>query len=159
VEHPWDVSPLSNRTVLLGQYTQRLDDKNRLTVPVKFRGDFDPDIVVTRGLDDCLWAFTREGWDAFHTEQSSRLDGFSREARQMRRFFFSAAHEAKLDKQGRVALPAGLMEHAGLDREIVVTGTGEHLEIWNRDKWADVVSESQGSMEDVAERFAREPQG
>ena len=58
-----------------------------------------------------------------------------------------------------MALPAALMEHAGLDREIVVTGTGEHLEIWNRDKWADVVSESQGSMEDVAERFAREPQG
>ncbi len=109
-------------TVLLGQYTQRLDDKNRLTVPAKFRADFDPDIVVTRGLDDCLWAFTKDGWDAFHTEQSSRLDGFSREARQMRRFFFSAAHEAKLDKQGRVALPAGLMDHAGLDREIVVTG-------------------------------------
>ncbi len=146
-------------TVLLGQYTQRLDDKNRLTVPAKFRAGFDPDIVVTRGLDGCLWAFTKDGWDAFHTEQSSRLDGFSREARQMRRFFFSGAHEAKLDRQGRVALPAGLMEHAELDREIVVTGTGEHLEIWNRDKWAGVVSESQGSMEDVAERFAREPQG
>jgi MraZ protein len=151
-----DVSEL---TVLLGQYTQRLDDKNRLTVPARFRIDFDPDIVVTRGLDGCLWAFTEAGWSAFHTEQSSRLDGFSREARQMRRFFFSGAHEAKLDKQGRVALPAALMEHAELDREVVITGTGEHLEIWNRDKWAHVVSESQGSMEDVAERFAREPQG
>ena len=51
----------------------------------------------------------------------------------MRRFFFSAAHEATPDKQGRVALPAALMEHASLDREVVVTGTGEHLEIWNRD--------------------------
>jgi DNA-binding transcriptional regulator/RsmH inhibitor MraZ len=51
------------------------------------------------------------------------------------------------------------MEHAGLDREVVVTGTGEHLEIWNRDDWANVVNESQGSVEDVAERFAREPKG
>jgi MraZ protein len=150
---------VSDLTVLLGQFTQRLDDKNRLTVPVKFRAGFDPDIVVTRGLDGCLWAFTKDGWDEFHTEQSSRLDRFSREARQMRRFFFSGAHEGKLDKQGRLALPAALMEHAGLDREVVITGTGEHLEIWNRDKWSDVVSESQGSMEDVAERFAREPQG
>ena len=51
------------------------------------------------------------------------------------------------------------MEHANLDREVVVTGTGEHLEIWNRDDWASVVNESQGSVEDVAERFAREPKG
>ena len=77
----------------------------------------------------------------------------------MQRFFFSAAHEATPDKQGRVALPSSLMEHATLDREVVVTGIGEHLEIWNRDAWARVVSESQGSVEDVAERFAREPKG
>ena len=77
----------------------------------------------------------------------------------MRRFFFSGAHEATPDKQGRLALPASLMEHAGLDREIVVTGTGEHLEIWNRDDWARRRQRVQGSMEDVAERFAREPKG
>ena len=138
---------------------QRLDDKNRLTVPAKFRRASRPEIVVTRGLDGCLWAFTLDGWEAFQLQQIDRLDGFSREARTMRRFFFSAAHEATPDKQGRVALPASLMEHASLDREVVVTGTGEHLEIWNRDDWANVVNESQGSVEDVAERFAREPKG
>ena len=78
----------------------------------------------------------------------------------MRRFFFSGGARGEARQAGaRGAACARLMEHAGLDREVVVTGTGEHLEIWNRDKWADVVSESQGSMEDVAERFAREPQG
>lgn len=146
-------------TVLLGEYPQRLDDKNRLTVPARLRDRFVDGIVVTRGLDGCLWAFTREGWDGFQSEQSSRLDGFSRQARQMRRFFFAGAHVAEIDKQGRVAVPAPLMEHASLDREIVIAGNGEHLEIWNRDAWATVVSESQGSMEDVAEHFAREPQG
>jgi transcriptional regulator MraZ len=151
--------PHRNPTVLLGQYPQRLDEKNRLTVPAKFRPRFAAGIVVTRGLDGCLWAYTLDGWEAFQLQQIDRLDGFSREARTMRRFFFSAAHEATPDKQGRVALPAALMEHANLDREVVVTGTGEHLEIWNRDDWANVVNESQGSVEDVAERFAREPKG
>jgi MraZ protein len=152
-------TPRPEPSVLLGQYPQRLDEKNRLTVPVKFRPRFAAGIVVTRGLDGCLWAFTLEGWEAFQREQVDRLDGFSREARTMQRFFFSAAHEATPDKQGRVALPLSLMEHATLDREVVVTGIGEHLEIWNREAWARVVSESQGSVEDVAERFAREPKG
>ena len=152
-------TPRPEPTVLLGQYPQRLDEKNRLTVPARLRPRFEAGIVITRGLDGCLWAYTLEGWEAFQLQQIDRLDGFSREARQMRRFFFSAALEATPDKQGRVALPAALMEHANLDREVVVTGTGEHLEIWNRDDWANVVNESQGSVEDVAERFAREPKG
>ena len=152
-------TPRPEPTVLLGQSPQRLDEKNRLTVPARLRPRFEAGIVITRGLDGCLWAYTLEGWEAFQLQQIDRLDGFSREARQMRRFFFSAAHEATPDKQGRVALPSALMEHATLDREVVVTGIGEHLEIWNRDAWARVVSESQGSVEDVAERFAREPKG
>ena len=74
-------SPRPDLSVLLGQYPQRLDEKNRLTVPAKFRPRFAAGIVVTRGLDGCLWAFTMEGWEAFQREQVDRLDGFSREAR------------------------------------------------------------------------------
>jgi MraZ protein len=140
--------------MLLGEYEHTLDDKNRLTLPAKFRQDFAEGIVVTRGMDGCLFAYTRADWSSLVERRLSTLDPLSKEGRRMQRFFFSGAAETELDKQGRVGLPSALLEHAKLGRDVVVAGVHDHLEIWDRAAWRTELAEVEGSAEDVAERLA-----
>jgi transcriptional regulator MraZ len=140
--------------MLLGEYEHTLDEKNRLTLPAKFRQAFGEGVVVTRGMDGCLFVFTRSAWDEFVADRLEGLNTFSREARQMNRFIFAGATEAELDKQGRVMVPPALLEHASLGREVVVAGVRDHVEIWDRDAWRKQIEEVEGSVELVAERLA-----
>ena len=140
--------------MLLGQYDHTLDDKNRLTLPAKFRKAFAEGVVVTRGLDGCLYAFRREDWDRLVESRLSTLDPLSPEGRRLQRHFFSGAAEAELDKQGRVMIPTQLIEHAKLGKEVVVAGVNDRLEIWDRAAWRKELAEVEGSAEDVAERLA-----
>jgi MraZ protein len=139
--------------MLLGEYEHTLDDKNRLTLPAKFREAFGGGVVVTRGMDGCLYAYTREDFGRL-VERMRTLDPLSREARVINRHFFSGATDAELDKQGRVMIPAALLASGGLQREVVVAGVYDHVEIWNRAAWRTHLEEVEGSAEHVAERLA-----
>jgi len=140
--------------MLLGAHEHTIDDKNRLTLPAKFRQAFADGIVVTRGLDGCLYAFRRPDWDRLLESRLATLDPLSPEGRRLERFFYSGASETELDKQGRVMVPRELMEHAKLGREVVVAGVKDRLEIWDRAAWRRELAEVEGSAEDVAERLA-----
>lgn len=140
--------------MLLGEYEHSLDDKNRLTLPARFRQSFSDGVVLGRGMDGCLVVYTRDGWERFVENRLAELDPFSKEARQMSRFMFAGASEAELDKQGRVMVPPPLVQHAALEREVVVAGVRDHLEIWDRAAWREQLQEVEGSAELVAERLA-----
>jgi MraZ protein len=140
--------------VLLGEFEHTLDDKNRLTLPARFRQELAGGLVVTRGMDGCLYAYAREAWERLVESRLGSLDPLSPEGRQMQRFFFSGAAEATPDKQGRIMLPAPLIQHAKLGRDVVVAGVYDHLEIWARDAWRTQMREVEGSAEHVAERLA-----
>ena len=140
--------------MLLGEHEHTIDDKNRLTLPAKFRQDFADGIVLTRGLDGCLFAYRRADWERIVETRLTQLDQLSKEGRRLHRHFFSGAAEAELDKQGRVMVPAALIEHAKLGREVVVAGVHDRLEIWDRAAWRDELKQVEGSAEDVAERLA-----
>jgi MraZ protein len=140
--------------MLLGEYEHTLDDKNRITLPAKFRAAFAAGVVLTRGMDGCLYAYRQEDWDRLVESRLAGLDPLSQEGRRMQRFFFSGAAEAELDKQGRVMIPPALIEHAGLGRNLVVAGVRDHLEIWDGAAWRRELKEVEGSAEDVAERLA-----
>ena len=140
--------------MLLGEYEHTIDDKNRVTLPSRFRQMFAAGVVVTRGIDPCLAVYTRADWDEYVAAQLAGLSSFNREARQMRRYLFSAAIETELDKQGRITLPAALMKYARLDRDVVVAGVQDHVEIWDRAAWRTQLEEVEGSAELVAERLA-----
>jgi MraZ protein len=140
--------------MLLGAYEHTIDDKNRLTLPAKFRQAFADGVVVTRGLDGCLFAFRRPDWDRLVESRLATLDPLSEEGRRLNRFFFSGAAEAELDKQGRMMLPAPLIEHASLGRDVVVAGVNDRLEIWDRAAWRKELAEVEGRAEHVAERLA-----
>jgi MraZ protein len=140
--------------MLLGEYAHTLDDKNRLTLPAKFRESFVGGGVVTRGLDGCLYLFAREKWDDLVSGRLSELDPLLEETRLMNRYFFSGAAEAEPDKQGRINVPSALIEHAHLGREVVVAGVHDHLEIWDRAAWREHLKQVEGSAQHVAERLA-----
>ena len=139
--------------MLLGEHEHSLDYKNRLTLPARLRAAFEDGVVVTRGLDGCLFAYPRAEWEQMAGRLQS-LDPLSQESRMMQRHFFAGAAQGELDKQGRLVLPPSLIEHAGLTREITVAGVHDHLEIWDRAKWRQQLHEVEGSAEDVAERLA-----
>jgi MraZ protein len=140
--------------MLLGAHDHTIDDKNRLTLPAKFREAFQDGVVITRGFDGCLYAYRRPDWDRLVESRLATMDPLSKENRRIQRFIFSGASESDLDKQGRVMLPAQLLEHAKLGREVVVAGVHDHLEIWDRAAWRAELAEVEGSAEDVAERLA-----
>jgi MraZ protein len=142
--------------MLLGEYAQRLDEKHRVTIPARLRDAFADGVFVTRGLDRCVALYARDGWEDFVASQTARLDPFTREGRQMERFLFGGAVEAELDRQGRVAIPAPLLQHAALQREIVVAGVRDRLEIWDREAWERALVDLEGSAEVVAERLVRD---
>jgi MraZ protein len=140
--------------MLLGEYEHTIDDKNRLTLPARFRQAFADGIVVTRGMDGCHYAYARADWEELVSGRLATLDPLLKEGRRMQRFFFSAAVEGALDKQGRVMLPAALVQHANLGREVVVAGVYDHVEIWDRALWREELAQVEGGAEDVAERLA-----
>jgi MraZ protein len=140
--------------MLLGEFEHTIDDKNRLTLPAKFRQALSGGIVITRGMDGCLYCYPRSDWERLVEGRLTGLDPLNKEGRLMRRYFFAGASETEPDKQGRVLLPATLAKNAGIDREVVIAGVGDHLEIWDRKTWQAHVTEFEGSAEDVAERLA-----
>jgi MraZ protein len=142
--------------MLLGEYEHTIDDKNRLTLPARFRESFSEGVVISRGMDRCLSVYPRAEWDSAVDARLGALDPLSREARSLQRYFYSAASEAELDKQGRIVIPAGLIEYAELGRDVVLAGVRDRLEVWSRDAWQKQRDEIEGSAEHVAQRLATE---
>ena len=140
--------------MFLGEFEHSVDDKNRLILPARFRDALADGVVVTRGIDGCLYAYSREDWDRLADERLGSLDLLSSDDRMIQRYFFSAATDAKPDKQGRIMLPTPLLEYAKLGREVIVAGVNDHLEIWDRAAWRKLIADVEGRVEDVAERLA-----
>jgi MraZ protein len=140
--------------MLLGEYEHTIDDKNRLTLPAKFREQLAAGVVVTRGMDGCLYAWPAAEWRDRFEARVSGLDPLQPDSRKLQRHFFSGAAEAELDKQGRIMIPSALLRYAGLSRDVVIAGVSDHLEIWDRETWRRELTEVEGSAEHVAERLA-----
>jgi len=140
--------------MLLGEHEHSLDDKNRLTLPARLREQLGEDVVVTRGMDGCLYAYARGKWDDL-AARIGGLDNLSAASRKVQRLFFASAVASSLDKQGRMVIPAVLLERAEIGREVTVAGVYDHLEIWDRAAWRAHVQEIEGTAEDVAEQLAR----
>jgi MraZ protein len=140
--------------MFIGTYEHTIDEKSRLTLPARFREALGGGVVLARGIDGNVAVYPRETWKVTVEARMSVLDPLSREARELRRFFFSGAGEADIDGSGRVLVPAPLVRHAGLEREVVVAGNHDHLELWNPTAWERHLTAVEGSVEHAAERLA-----
>ena len=140
--------------MFIGTYEHTIDEKSRLTLPARFREALGDGVVLARGLDGNVAVYPRETWRMTVEARIAALDPLSREARELRRFFFSGAADADVDRQGRILVPAALTRHAKLDRDVVVAGSYDHLELWSPAAWEQQLHAVEGSAEHAAERLA-----
>jgi len=140
--------------MFLGEFNHSLDDKGRLTLPAKFREQLAPGIVITRGLDGCLFVFTYEDWSKFTSQLSEKLPFTQKSARDLTRFFFAGASHIIPDRQGRILIPPFLREYAQLGMAAVITGANTRLEVWNPTRWQEMMQEVELNAEQVAEQFS-----
>lgn len=128
--------------MFLGTYTPRLDDKNRLVLPARFREPLAAGLVITRGQERCLSVWSAEGFRRA-TEQlgtSSYAPLTSKSARDYLRVLFAGAHDEVPDKQGRVTIPQPLRDYAGLVRDCAVIGANSRVEIWSAQAWEEYLA-------------------
>ena len=130
-----------------------MDEKGRLTLPSRLRPYFEGGIVITKGVDRCLFAFPPEEWAAFKANINANAD-LSAKGRQLSRMFFSMAFEASLDRQGRVLIPTKLARYASLSRNVTIAGVDDRLEIWDTGEWNRYLTGADGSFADIIEEFA-----
>ena len=138
--------------MFMGEYSHTIDTKGRLIIPSRFREELGETFVVTKGLDGCLFVFSDEEWKAFEIKLKS-LPLTNKNARQYARFFVAGATPCELDKQGRILLPATLREFAGLEKDVVLTGMLNRIEIWSKDKWNENNSLDDVAMDEIAEQM------
>lgn len=117
-----------------GEHSQKMDTKGRVIVPAKFREQLGGELVITRGLDDCLFAYSKEAWGVLE-EKLSSLPFADKKVRSFNRFFLAGATDLEADKLGRILMPPALRKFANLDKEVVWVGVGDRIEIWDIDKW------------------------
>jgi MraZ protein len=134
----------------MGEYNHTVDTKGRLIIPSKFRELLGEECSVTKGLDGCLFVFPQNEWNAFE-EKLRTLPLTQKGARQFTRFFVAGATPCELDKQGRILLPATLREFAGLDKDVVLAGMLNRIEIWSKAKWTE--NNAYDDMDDIAEQM------
>jgi MraZ protein len=139
--------------MLLGEFEHTIDDKSRITVPAKFRPKLESGMVVTKGIDPCLWLYPADVW-AELAERIKALPLSDPTAREFRRQAFGGASDSVPDKQGRVILPVYLREYANIDRQAVIVGLDDHCEIWNPERWRARQELSDRNPEQRAEKFA-----
>jgi MraZ protein len=117
-----------------GEFQYAVDDKGRVIVPPAFRDFVEDGMVVTRGMEGCLYVFPLAAWQRIET-RLTELPLTDPEARNFVRFFYSGAAKAKLDSAGRITLPSTLRSFAEVESNVVVAGAPNRLEIWNEDRW------------------------
>ena len=139
--------------MLLGEYNHSIDEKSRVIVPSKFRDDLGSTFVVTKGFDKCLFAFSITEWQNFEA-QLRALPLSNENARKYVRYFTAGATECQVDKQGRILIPANLKEHAGLKKELVITGVSTRAEIWDKETWDKYTSAENIDLDEIASHMS-----
>lgn len=136
--------------MFLGTFTPKLDDKGRLILPAKFRDELSDGLVVTRGQERCLYVFGEREFERMH-ERIREAPITSKQSRDYLRVFLSGAHAETPDKQGRVTVPQGLREYAGLDRDLAVIGAGSRAEIWDAEAWQQYLTAQESAFAEIEE--------
>ena len=140
------------RPMFLGTHAPRLDQKGRLILPAKFRDELAGGVVLTRGQEHCLYAFTSAEFERMYA-QLREAPLAQKQARDYVRVMLSGADSQIPDKQGRITLPAPLRAYAGLSRDLAVIGAGARVEIWDAEAWQTYLAAQEQVFADTAEEI------
>lgn len=141
--------------MFMGEYHHNIDDKNRLVIPSNYRSNLGETFVITRGLEKCLYVYTLSEWQRL-VEKLGTLPFTKKDARVVIRSLFSAAANCNLDKQGRINITSQQLVHAGIDKECVIIGANDRIEIWSAENWNKFNEEYSETLEDIAEHLFNE---
>jgi MraZ protein len=136
-----------------GHYEHSLDVKNRLSIPTRFRAAFSNGTVLAKEPEPCVAVWTPETNEAIISRALSGLNPMGSEHRKLSRFFQGNSFEVDLDSNGRVTLPGPLLAHAGIAKDVVVVGVGDHLEVWARERWQAEQEALDAEIREVTERL------
>jgi MraZ protein len=138
--------------MLLGEYKHNLDNKGRMAIPVKFRDKLGTGMILTRGLDNCLFVFGEKEWGIL-VEKLNALPLAQANSRAFVRLMLAGAVDVSLDAQGRVLVPDYLRKYAHLKKDVVVAGLYSRAEIWDAELWNRYKEKTEGASEEIAEKL------
>ena len=143
-------SKVGDLSMLVGSYNHKLDGKGRTVLPARFRGELGSSIVATIGIDRCIALYPVSRWEELILKLKD-LSSFKKKTRDFRRVLLSMATELEIDGSGRVLIPSGLREYAGVDQEVTLIGLEDHLEVWDSIRWEEQRSGVLIDFSDLAE--------
>lgn len=136
--------------MFMGEFRHNIDAKGRLIIPSKFREQCEASVVVTRGFEGCLALYTQVGWQEYYAKLQT-LPKNKKEARSFVRMITSRASDCEFDKLGRINIPNVLREVGNLDKECVIVGVGDHVEIWSQDSWDEYYDDNKDNFDEISE--------
>lgn len=138
--------------MFMGEFHHNIDDKARIVMPSKFRFELGENFIVTRGLDECLFIYSNKEWNNL-VDKLKTLSFTKKDVRVFMRFFLSGAVECSFDKQGRITLPSTLVSYANLEKECVIIGVNDRLEVWNEKTFNKYIELKQDEISNLAENL------
>lgn len=136
--------------MFMGEFAHNIDKKGRIIIPAKFREELGATIIVTRGLDGCLSVYTMDQWNEIY-QNLMKLPTTNKEARMYVHMMTARAAECELDGQGRILIPSTLSKEAQLEKECIIVGVANRVEIWSKDRWNAYYDDASASFEEIAE--------
>jgi len=140
--------------LLTGEFRNTLDEKGRLSLPARMRSELPgTDLVLTQGIDKCLWLFPPVCWQEFTQKLMSNTSLFQAKSRLVQRRILAPAQEVEIDRLGRISIPQSLREWAGLTRECVILGISKYIEIWDAQEYRHYLDENEKEFLQAAEEL------
>ena len=137
--------------MFMGEYHYTIDDKGRLTIPAKLRYELGESFIVTRGLDGCLFIYPKCEWENIVRKYKELPN--TKDARNFMRFFLSGATVCEFDKQGRININSPLIKYADLNKDCIIIGVNDRLEVWSKDRWESFIDINEDSLSDIADKL------
>lgn len=138
--------------MLMGEYHHNIDDKGRLVIPTKYREELGDSFVIARGIEKCIYVYSMPEWEKL-VGKLNTLPFTKKDARTFIRSFFSGATVCEFDKSGRINITSPLVSYAGLEKECVIIGVNDRLEIWNEKSFNSFLNDNNEKLEDIAENL------
>lgn len=138
--------------MLMGEFHHNLDEKGRITIPSKYRDELKEQFIITRGIENCLYAYKKEDFEII-VKKLEQIPFTKKDARSFTRFFLSGATEVECDKQGRINISEPLISYANLKKECIIIGSGDRLEIWSKEGWEEFFNSTKDNMSSIAENI------
>lgn len=136
--------------MFIGEYYHTLDDKGRVALPIKFRAKFKNGLVITRGLDNCLFIYTKEDWQVL-AEKLSKLPINQAKTRAFARLLLAGAMDVTMDGQGRINIPEYLLSFGLIKKQLVIAGLYNRLELWDQQQWQSYKRKTEKNSGEIAE--------